>query len=63
MTQQASRYIALMTVFSTCLLLVVLAVALGLDASTGTALQQALPLALICGAALTFLLSDPFRQR
>jgi hypothetical protein len=63
MSQQASRCIALMTIFSTCLLLVVLVVALGLDAATDTALQQALPLAVVCGAALAFLLADPFKQR
>jgi hypothetical protein len=60
MTERISRQIALMTVFSTCTLLVVLVIALGIDANTETALLQALPLAVVCGAGLAFLIADPF---
>jgi hypothetical protein len=63
MSQRVSRQVALMAVISTCILLVALVLALGLGANTDAALGQALPLALICGAALAFLLADPFSSR
>lgn len=63
MSQQVSRQVALMTVLTTCMLIVVLMLAFGLGAETGTALAQAFPLVLICAAGLVFLLSDPARPR
>ncbi len=63
MSQQVSRQVALMTVLTTCMLIVVLMLALGLGAETSTALAQAFPLVLICSAGLVFLLSDPIRPR
>ena len=62
MTPQATRQIALMTLSATCVLLIVLAVAFGLDAAADTALRQALPLAVVAGVAFVILLVDP-RQR
>lgn len=62
MTQQMTRQIALMTVFTTCMLLVVLVLAFGLGAEARSALSQAFPLVAICGGALAFLIADPFRS-
>jgi FtsH-binding integral membrane protein len=63
MSQRVSRQVALMAVICTCSLLVVLVVAMGLGANTDTALSQAWPLAVVCAAALAFLLTDPFSSR
>lgn len=63
MTEQTSRQVALLSVLTTCILVVTLILALGLDADAGTALGQALPLALIGGLGLVILVSDPFRER
>lgn len=63
MSQQVSRQVALMTVLTTCMLTVVLLLAVGLGAETRTALAQAFPLIVICAAGLVFLLSDPVRPR
>jgi hypothetical protein len=60
MSREISRQVALMAVVTTCLLLVALALALGLNANADAAFAQALPLAIICGAAFVFLLADPF---
>jgi hypothetical protein len=61
MTHDATRRIAMLTLFTTCALLVALALALGLDASTGTALRQASPLTVVAAVAFTLLLVDPRR--
>jgi hypothetical protein len=61
MTHDATRRIAMLTLFTTCALLVALALALGLDASTGTALRQAAPLTVVAAVAFTLLLIDPRR--
>ena len=63
MSQQMSRQIAVMTVVTTCMLLVVLVLAFGLGAGARTALTQAFPLVVICGGALAFLIADPFSAR
>lgn len=63
MTRQVSRQIALMTLFSTCLVMVLLALATGLQLDAGAVLGQALPLAVICAAAATFLLINPFEPK
>jgi hypothetical protein len=63
MSQQVSRQIALMTVFTTCILLVALVLVIGFDGDSATALSQAAPLAIVLAAALTFLIADPFSSR
>lgn len=63
MSQQITRQIALMTVFATCILVVVLLVGFGLGANADAALGQAAPLALICGIAVTVLLVESSRSR
>jgi len=63
MTQQMSRQIAVMTVFTTCMLLIVLVLAFGLGAAARDALTQAFPLVVICGGALAVLITDPFGTR
>ena len=63
MSQQISRQIALVSVLATCVLIVTLLVAAGLDANTRTALGQAFPLALVGGVGLAVVLADPFRSR
>jgi hypothetical protein len=63
MSQQMSRQIALMTVVTTCMLLVVLVLAFGLGATARAALVQAFPLVVICGGALAVLIADPFSSR
>lgn len=63
MTRQMSRQIALMTLFSTCLVMVLLALASGMQLDVDAVLGQALPLAIICGAATTFLLINPFEPK
>ncbi len=60
MSRHLSRQIALMAVLATCTLAIVLIIALGLDASTAAAVDQALPLAVVLSAALTFLMADSF---
>ncbi|MBA2453678.1 MAG: hypothetical protein H0V47_10940 [Chloroflexia bacterium] len=59
MTQQASRQIALMTLFTCCIVIVSLALASGLNVQMGSVMSQALPLAIVCGAALAILLFEP----
>ncbi|HEX5165484.1 MAG TPA: hypothetical protein VFV93_08825 [Thermomicrobiales bacterium] len=61
MTQQVSRQIALMAVFTTCILLIALILIVGFNGDTGTAMSQAAPLAVILGGALTFLVADSAR--
>lgn len=61
MTQQVSRQIALMAVFTTCMLLIALVLILGFDGDTDAAMAQATPLALILGGALAFLVADSSR--
>jgi hypothetical protein len=61
MTQQVSRQIALMAVFTTCILLIALVLVLGFDGDTNAALSQATPLAVILGGALAFLVADASR--
>jgi uncharacterized membrane protein YdfJ with MMPL/SSD domain len=63
MTQQMTRQIALMTVVTTCMLLIVLVLAFGLGAAARSALTQAFPLVVICAGALAFLVTDPFARR
>ncbi|HUG16375.1 MAG TPA: hypothetical protein VMM78_15335 [Thermomicrobiales bacterium] len=63
MSQQISRQVALISVLATCVLMVTLIVAAGLDADTGAALVQATPLAIVCGVGLAVLVADPFRAR
>ena len=60
MTRQMTRQIALMTLFSTCLIVVLLALASGMRLNLDAVLGQALPLAVICAAAVTVLLINPF---
>lgn len=57
MTQQVSRQIALMAVFTTCIVLIALALVLGFNGDPGAALAQAAPLAVILGGALAFLIA------
>ena len=61
MTQQVSRQIALMAVFTTCILLTALVVIVGFNGDTGAAMAQATPLAIILGGALAFLIADSGR--
>ena len=61
MTQQVSRQIALMAVFTTCILLIALVLVLGFNGDTGTAISQATPLAIVLGGALAFLVADSTR--
>jgi hypothetical protein len=61
MTQQVSRQIALMAVFTTCILLIALVLVLGFNGDTGAAMSQATPLAVILGGALVFLVADATR--
>jgi hypothetical protein len=63
MTQQITRQIALITVFTTCMLIVAMIVTFGLGANPDTAMSQVLPLALVCSIALAILLTDPFTSR
>lgn len=63
MTHDVTRRIAMMTLVSTCALLVALTLALGLDASADVALRQALPLALVAGGAFAALLFAPVGSR
>jgi hypothetical protein len=58
MTQQVSRQIALMAVFTTCILLTALVLILGFNGDTGAAMSQATPLAVILGGAFTFLVAS-----
>jgi len=59
MTQQATRQIALMTLFICCITIVAIAVATGLNVRMESVVDQALPLAIVCGAALGILLYEP----
>jgi hypothetical protein len=59
MTHEATRRVALMTLFTTCALLIALAVALGLNANAAGALRQALPVCVVAAIAFTVLLADP----
>lgn len=61
MTQQVSRQIALMALFTTSILLIALALVLGFDGDTSAAMAQAGPLALILGGAFAFLVADTAR--
>ena len=63
MTQQATRQIALMTLFTCCIVIVLLAVASGLNVSMGSVMSQALPLAIVGGAAFAILLYAPADSR
>ena len=58
MTHQTSRQIALMTMLTTCILIVVVMLALGFDGDTRAAMAQASPLAIVLAAAFTFLMAD-----
>ncbi len=59
MTQQATRQIALMALLTCCMMVVALAVASGLDVQIGSVWSQALPLVLVCAAALAVLFFEP----
>ena len=59
MTHQATRQIALMAVLTCCMMIVAIAVASGLNVQMGSVMSQALPLALVCAAALTILFFEP----
>ncbi len=59
MTQQATRQIALITLFTCCLVIIALALASGLDVQMGAVMSQALPLAIVCAAAMAVLLYEP----
>lgn len=59
MTQQATRQIALMTLFTCCIVIVALALASGLNVQMDNVMGQALPLAIVCGAALAVLFYEP----
>lgn len=59
MTQQATRQIALMALLTCCITIVALAVASGLNVRMDAVMTQALPLAIVCGAALAVLFFDP----
>lgn len=61
MTQQVSRQIALMAVFTTCILMIALVLILGFNGDAGAAMAQAAPLAVILGGALAFLVADAGR--
>ena len=61
MTHEATRRVAMLTLFATCALLVALVLALGLNASAANALRQALPLCIVAAVAFTILLIDPLR--
>ena len=63
MTQQATRQIALMTLFTCCIVIVLLAVASGLNVRMGSVMGQALPLAIVGGAAFAILLYGPADSR
>jgi hypothetical protein len=58
-SQQATRQIALVTLFATCMLMIALVVGLGLNASPRAAFEQVVPLAVVCAGALALLLSSP----
>ncbi len=60
MAQILSRQIALMIVIASCMIVVLLVLASGLNVDFGAVSSQAAPLALICAAALTFLIFNPF---
>ena len=59
MTHHATRQIALMTLVICCITIVALAVASGLDVEAGSVVSQALPLAIVCGAAVGVLCFEP----
>ena len=59
MTQQATRQIALMALLTCSMMVVALAVASGLDVQIGSVWSQALPLVLVCAAALAVLFFEP----
>lgn len=53
----------MMILISSCMVIVLLALASGLDINPGAIAGQAIPLAVVCAAALTFLLINPFDLR
>jgi hypothetical protein len=59
MAHQTTRQIALMAVLTCCMMIVAIAVASGLNVQIGTVLTQALPLTLVCAAALAILFFEP----
>jgi hypothetical protein len=58
-TRQATRQIALMAVLTCCMTIVAMSVASGLNVHMGSVMSQALPLTLVCGAALAILFFEP----
>lgn len=62
MTHEITRRIAMMTLFATCALLVVLTVALGIGADAAGALRQGAPLMVVAAIAFTVLLAEPLRK-
>lgn len=63
MTRQVTRQIALMTLFSGFIILILLTIASGLNVDSSAVASQGVPLAVACAAALTILLLDPFDTR
>lgn len=63
MTQQMTRQIALMTLFTCCIVIIALALASGLNVQMGAVMSQALPLAIVGGAAFAILLFGPTESR
>lgn len=59
MTQQATRQIALIALLATCMMVIAIAVAAGLKVQMDTVVSQALPLVLVCAAALAVLFYEP----
>lgn len=55
MTRHATRQIALTTLFICCIMLIALTVASGMNVTDGAVITQALPVAIVCGAALAIL--------
>lgn len=59
MTVQTTRQIALMALLTCCMMVVALAVASGLNVRMDAVMSQALPLVLVCAAALAVLFFEP----
>jgi hypothetical protein len=60
MTHLISRQIALMILLASSLVVVLLVLASGLSVDISAVYSQAAPLALVCAAAFTFLIFNPF---
>jgi len=62
MNHRTSRQIALLALLASCMTIVMILLAAGFQLDIANTLPQALPLALVCAAALVFLLREPMNS-